>query len=118
MDNFWLIPIVALLSGCIIGAGAIEYKVNIVWPNAIIEAQEMKALSCTEIVKKNSINDYWTPGNGVIGRALSDACKPNNDSGLNPYVEFCNPNDEFSPVKLIQNSTHKFDHETCIWNLN
>ena len=36
-------------------------------------------------------------------------------TGLSPYVEFCNPNDDFAPDKLIQNDTHKFDHVICQW---
>ena len=38
-----------------------------------------------------------------------------NSSGISPYVEFCNPNDDFAPDKLIQNSTHKFNHVICEW---
>lgn len=37
-------------------------------------------------------------------------------TGLNPYVEFCNPGG-FAPVKIIENSTHSFNHDTCIWDL-
>ena len=38
-------------------------------------------------------------------------------TGLSPYVEFCNPNDDFFPVKLIDNATHRFDHESCVWKI-
>ena len=37
-------------------------------------------------------------------------------TGLNPYVEFCNPGG-FAPVKKIDNATHSFNHDTCIWDL-
>jgi len=37
-------------------------------------------------------------------------------SDNNPYVEFCDPDTDFYPEKLIQNTTHKFDHQYCIWN--
>lgn len=41
-------------------------------------------------------------------------------SGLSPYVEFCStdPLDPpFWPDKLIDNSTHIFNHEFCVWDL-
>ncbi len=37
-------------------------------------------------------------------------------TGLNPYVEFCNPGG-FAPTKKIDNATHSFNHDTCIWDL-
>ncbi|MGY5147929.1 MAG: hypothetical protein ACW9W4_08020 [Candidatus Nitrosopumilus sp. bin_7KS] len=37
-------------------------------------------------------------------------------TGLNPYVEFCTPGG-FAPVKIIENSTHSFNHDTCIWDV-
>ncbi len=41
--------------------------------------------------------------------------KKSSDSGLNPYVEYCIP-DGFAPDKKIDNSTHSFNHDTCIWD--
>jgi len=41
---------------------------------------------------------------------------PKTISDKNPYVEFCNSDTDFYPEKLIQNDTHKFDHQYCIWN--
>lgn len=43
---------------------------------------------------------------------------PKKVSNQNPYVEFCSTeplNPPFWPDKLIQNDTHKFNHEFCIW---
>ncbi len=37
-------------------------------------------------------------------------------SGLNPYVEYCIPGG-FAPDKKIDNSTHSFNHDTCIWDM-
>ena len=37
-------------------------------------------------------------------------------TGLSPYVEFCTPGG-FAPVKKIDNATHSFNHDTCIWDL-
>lgn len=45
---------------------------------------------------------------------------PKKISNQSPYVEFCStdPLDPpFWPDKLIQNSTHKFNHEFCQWDL-
>jgi len=39
---------------------------------------------------------------------------PKQVSSLSPYVEFCTPGG-FAPEKLIQNNTHKFDHDVCLW---
>ncbi|KKK61207.1 hypothetical protein LCGC14_3016660, partial [marine sediment metagenome] len=90
-----------------------------VLPNAEIELLEIKKMSCTEIKAKNSIGRYWTPENGKIGRAMLDSCKVEKVStGLSPFVEFCStkPLDPpFWPDKLIQNATHTFNHEFCVW---
>lgn len=116
MDRFWIIPIVALVSGSIIGVGAIEYKVNTVWPNAIIELDEIKSMNCESVNKKIADGRTWTPQNGVALRTLGYSCQGEKvESIRNPYVAFCNPNDDFAPVKLIQNSTHKFNHVICEW---
>lgn len=119
MDRFWIIPILALIAGCVIGVGAIEYKVNTVWPNGIIELDEIKSMDCTAAKEKNAIGRYWTPGNGKILRGMVDACpSEKKSSGLSPYVEHCSTkplNPPFWPDKLIQNSTHIFNHEFCEW---
>lgn len=39
---------------------------------------------------------------------------PKQDTGLSPYVEHCKPGG-FAPDKLIQNDTHKFNHDICVW---
>jgi len=96
---------------------ALDYKINTVLPNAILEHEDMKSMLCPELLIKDSFNDYWTPANGKIGREKVAICKElmkPKDSGLSPYVEFCIP-DGFAPVKKIENSTHSFNHETCIW---
>jgi len=117
VDNFWIIPILAMIAGCIIGAGAIEYKVNTIWPNAIIELDEIKSMSCEEAKEKNASGRYLTPSNGIKLRSMVDACPDaakKDNSGLSPYVEFCTPGG-FVPDKKIDNSTHSFDHDTCQW---
>ena len=39
------------------------------------------------------------------------------NSALNPYVEFCN-HGGFTSIKKIENSTHSFNHDTCIWDVS
>ena len=119
--NYWIVPIMALAIGCIIGVGGIEFKVNTVWPAAITEMDELKKMTCEELKIKNSQNRYWTPDNGKYARTLVDACpsEKKESSGLSPYVEFCDTtplNPPFWPDKLIQNSTHQFNHEFCVWD--
>jgi len=71
---FWIIPIAAFILGGTIGAGAIEYKVNTVWPAAAIEAVELKDMSCSEIKDFNSIGKYWVPDNGKYAREKVEVC--------------------------------------------
>lgn len=122
MDRFWVIPIIAFIVVALVATVFVEYKINVIIPNAAIEREEMKNMGCHDLLAKNSMNDYWTPVNGKIGRSMSEPCAEalKNNSGLSPYVEFCstNPLDPpFWPDKLIQNSTHSFNHETCEWDL-
>ncbi len=119
MDRFWIIPIIAFIS--VIASFAVfqEYRINVVIPNAALELEDMKSMECSEIMKKNSLNRYWLPSNGKIGRAMNEVCVESlKDNSGNPYVKFCStaPLDPpFWPDKLIQNSTHKFNHEFCVW---
>jgi hypothetical protein len=119
--KYWIVPLIALAIGCMMGAGAIEYKLNTVLPAAIAEKDELRDMSCKELKTKNSQGRYWTPENGKYGRTLVDACPPEKkvSSGLSPYVEFCDTtplNPPFWPDKLIQNDTHTFNHEFCVWD--
>lgn len=117
MDRFWIIPIVALVSGSIIGVGAIEYEINTKWPNAAIERDGLKNLSCPEIMLKASLNKFWSPQNGKIGRGMSEICVDQLKTLTgDPYVLFCNPGG-FAPDKKIGNSTHTFNHDICEWEI-
>lgn len=83
MDNFWTVPIIALIAVGIIFLAAIDVRANT--PERYIEPV---------IIPVKTISDK------------------------NPYVEFCDttPLDPpFWPDKLIQNATHKFNHEFCVW---
>lgn len=60
-------------------------------------------------VRANTSERYIEP-EVIIPKKISDQ---------NPYVEFCDTtplNPPFWPDKLIQNSTHKFNHEFCVWD--
>jgi len=117
--HYWIIPIICLISVITIFSFAIEYKVNTVFPNAELERQEIKKMSCPEILLKDSSNDYWTSENNKIGKVKAISCsvpQEGQSSGLSPYVEFCTPGG-FAPIKKIGNSTHSFNHDTCIWDL-
>jgi len=97
----------------------VDYKFNVILPNAEIERSDMKNMQCPEILLKDSFNDYWSAENSKIGRSMGDVCKEaqkTESSGLSPYVEFCTPGG-FTPVKKIENSTHLFNHNTCTWNI-
>ena len=116
--RFWIIPIICIVTVVGIFSISLEYKVNTVFPNAELERLEMQNMSCEEIVAKDSANDYGTPENSAIGREKAASCaKPKEieGSGKNPFVEFCTPGG-FAPDKLIENSTHSFNHDTCIWD--
>lgn len=42
---------------------------------------------------------------------------PKKVSDKNPYIEYCDPTTEFYPIKLIENKTHAFNHQFCVWEL-
>ncbi len=97
----------------------IDYQVNTVAPNAELEKQELKNMACPEILLKDASDRYWSSENREVGKAKAIGCDPPKESqstGLSPYVEFCTPGG-FAPVKKIENSTHSFDHDACIWDL-
>lgn len=72
---FWIIPLSALVLASIIGAGAIEYKINTILPNAEIELLELKKMSCPEIKARNAFGSFDIPSNGEFAREKIDSCK-------------------------------------------
>ncbi|MCH9658746.1 hypothetical protein K0U27_08695 [archaeon] len=116
--HFWVIPIIAFIAAIMIVTVSVDYKYNTVFPNAAIEREEIENMTCPEILHKNS-QHYWSTENKNIGNAKAVGCTdvPKTESlGLNPYVEFCTPGG-FAPVKKIDNSTHSFNHDTCVWDM-
>ena len=117
--RFWIIPIISLITIAFIFSFTVDYKINVVLPNAEIERNDMKNMLCPEILIKDSFNNYWSPENSKMGRSMSEVCKElmkPESSGLSPYVEFCVVGG-FAPIKIIKNNTHSFNHDTCVWGL-
>lgn len=117
--RYWIIPIICIVAIMGVFSVTIEYKVNTIFPNAALEMEEIKKISCPEILAKDAANKYWTPENAAIGKAKAISCsvpQETESSGLSPYVEFCTPGG-FSPDKKIENNTHSFNHDACVWEL-
>ncbi len=74
--RFWIIPIVSMviIMG-IIFPYVMYYKTTVVFPNAIVELDEIKKMSCKEITARNSLGSYWTPDNGKSARDKVKDCK-------------------------------------------
>lgn len=117
-SRYWVIPIICFIAAGVIVSFAADYKFNTVFPNAEIEREKIQNMTCPEILLKNS-KHYWSTENKNIGNIKAIGCTDSTkgeSSGLNPYVEFCTPGG-FAPVKKIDNSTHSFNHDTCIWDM-
>jgi hypothetical protein len=97
----------------------LDYRYNVMYPNAAIEREELKTITCDEILEKQKSGKYWNSENAGIGAEKALACLPppvEESSGVNPYVEFCTPGG-FAPNKIIENGTHSFNHDACVWDL-
>jgi hypothetical protein len=118
-SRYWVIPIICIISVGVIMSFAVDYKFNTVFPNAEIEREEMKNMTCPDMLLKASSNHYWSTENKQIGEAKIIGCTEtpkSQSSGLNPYVESCNPGG-YAPDKKIENNTHSFNHDTCVWDM-
>ena len=73
--RFWIIPILAIIGVAIMFSFSLDHKYNTVIPNAAIELDEIKEMSCIDLTKRNSMGSYWTPQNGKIAREKVDVCK-------------------------------------------
>lgn len=97
----------------------LDYRYNVMYSNAAIEREEMKTITCEEVSEKQKTGKYRSSENARIGTEKALACLPplvEKSSGGNPYVEFCTPGG-FAPNKIIDNSTHSFNRDTCVWQL-
>ena len=72
--RFWIVPMIALFVGFVILGYTIEYKINTITPNAIVEFVEIKEMSCEEIKDRNALGSYWTPDNGKFARDMVQQC--------------------------------------------
>lgn len=74
--RFWIIPIVCLIIILgIIFPYLLYHKTTVIFPNAVIELDEIKKMSCIEITARNSLGSYWTIDNGKIARDKVQDCK-------------------------------------------
>lgn len=100
-------------------AASLNYKYNVMYPNAAMEREELQTITCPEILEKQKTGKYWSSENAKIGADKALACLPPKVEAKstrgNPYVEFCTPGG-FAPQKIIENSTHSFNHDTCLWD--
>lgn len=74
MDNFWIIPIAALVIVGLVASFAVEYKINTVYPNAKIEYEQIKLMSCIQVKEKNASSSYWITDNRVFAQMRIEAC--------------------------------------------
>ena len=72
--RFWITPIVFLIVGFGIFAIVVEYNLNTKVPNAVVELEEMRTMSCEEIESKNTKNRYWSLENRVFGDGKASSC--------------------------------------------
>jgi len=88
--QFWVIPIVCLVTIVVIFGIVLEYKINTVLPNAAAELDEIKAMSCEQVKSRDSTGSYWTPENGEIARDMVSACKDADDKYKNKLKTILN----------------------------
>lgn len=117
--RFWIIPMICIVVGAAFFSWSLDYRYNTSFPNAELERQEIEDMDCSEIAKNESKSHYWSTDNAELAKSKFLICNPPKQvesSGLSPYVEFCTPGG-FAPVKKIDNSTHSFNHDICLWEL-
>jgi len=78
--QYWVIPIVCLVVVLVIVGVLLEHKINTILPNAAIELDGIKGMSCEQVKSRDSTGSYWTPGNGVIARDMISVCKEADDN--------------------------------------
>lgn len=73
---YWIIPIAALAI-VLVGLYPIilNHQATTIIPNAEIELQGLKKMSCKELAARDSIGSYWTPKNGKYARDTIQDCE-------------------------------------------
>jgi len=61
--HYWIIPIISMIAVVAIFSFSLDYKLNTIFPNAELERQEIKEMSCPEILLKDASNRYWSSEN-------------------------------------------------------
>ena len=73
---YWIVPVAAL---ALVLVGLFPFILNhqatTIMPNAQVELQGLKLMSCKEISARDSIGSYWTPKNGKYARDIIQDCK-------------------------------------------
>lgn len=72
--KFWIIPIACLVLISFVIGFVYDHKVKVVYPNSIIELDELQSMSCDEITARNSLGSYWTRENGKFAREKVNNC--------------------------------------------
>lgn len=72
--RFWIAPILCLVVGMGVFVVVVEYTINTKIPNAVVELEELRKMSCDEIKAKESLNNYWSDENGKFGGDKADSC--------------------------------------------
>ncbi len=74
--RYWIIPIVSMIAVMgVIFPYILYHQTTVVFPNAVVELDEIKNMSCTEVTSRNALGSYWTPDNGKFARDKVEDCK-------------------------------------------
>jgi len=73
--RFWIIPIICMVAAMgVIFPFMINHQITIVHPNAAIEIDEIKKMTCEELKTRNALGSYWTSTNGEFARDKVQRC--------------------------------------------
>ncbi|QLH10837.1 hypothetical protein [Nitrosarchaeum sp. AC2] len=72
--RFWIIPIICLVAVMGLFVIILSYQFNTAMPNAAIELEEMRKMSCDEIKAKDALNRYWSKDNSKYGKDKVGGC--------------------------------------------
>ncbi|QLH05837.1 hypothetical protein [Nitrosopumilus ureiphilus] len=72
--RFWIIPVICLVVVIGIFASVLAYQFNVAMPNAVVEMEELRKMSCDQIKEKNAVNRYWSKTNSEYGNNKAKGC--------------------------------------------
>ena len=71
--RYWIIPILCMVTAMgVIFPYVLYYQQTVVFPNSVIELDELKNMPCDELSTRNALGSYWTPNNGEFARDKLD----------------------------------------------